>query len=311
MATRLKVLLTGGRGLVGRAIADHPLAKSLALHAPTRAELDLRDKPQVHAYLSDLRPDVIVHAAGRVGGISANIADPYGFLLENLEVGTNVISCAAEQGIERLLNLASSCVYPKDCDGLLREEMILHGPLEPTNEGYALAKIAALRLCQFSAIRNPGLRYKTFIPCNLFGPHDKFELAYAHLVPAIIHKIHRATTEGAGTVQIWGDGTARREFMYVGDLAEAVLRAVHDFDAVPDLMNIGIGRDHTVLEYYGAAAEAIGWTGEFVFDLDKPAGMRRKVVDVERQTGWGFEPRTSLADGIRATYDFFLRHYAS
>src|SRR6218665_2604257 len=164
----MKVLLTGGRGMVGRNILEHPLSQGLDIHAPGRNELDLRKKDGVRRYLDVLAPDLIIHAAGRVGGIKANMTFPYEFLLENLEVGTNVIACAADVGIPRLLNLGSSCIYPKDVDDMLTEDMILGGRLEPTNEGYALAKIAALRLCEFAAARTDRLQYKTLIPCNLY-----------------------------------------------------------------------------------------------------------------------------------------------
>lgn len=306
----LNVLLTGGRGMVGKNIVAHPDAARLTLHTPTREQLDLRDKTAVRAYLAALKPDLIIHAAGKVGGIRANMADPYGFLLENLEIGTNVISCAMEVGIERVLNLASSCIYPRDVDGLLSEDMILSGRLEPTNEGYALAKIAALRLCEYSRARNPRHHYKTLIPCNLYGPHDNFDLQSAHLIPAVIHKIHQAKVQGSETVEIWGDGSARREFMHASDLAGAVLRAALNFDTVPDMMNVGLGCDHSVLEYYQTVADVVGWHGRFTFDLSKPAGMRRKLVDTSRQRAWGFEPAITLEDGIRGTYVHFLSRHS-
>lgn len=303
----MKVLLTGGRGMVGRNILAHPLVREMEILAPFRAELDLRHKPAVLDYLRARRPDLVIHAAGKVGGIQANIADPCGFLLENLEIGTNVIAAAREVGIERLLNLASSCVYPRNVDGLLTEDMILTGELEPTNEGYALAKLASLKLCQFASSNGRAQKYKTLIPCNLFGPFDKFDLQSAHLIPAIINKVHRAKVDKLPTVEIWGDGSARREFMYAGDLADAVLNMALRFDSAPPVMNVGLGHDHTVLEYYRAVAQVIGWHGQFTFDLAKPAGMRRKVVDVSRQVAWGWRPSTSLDAGIKATYDFYLR----
>jgi GDP-L-fucose synthase len=293
--------------MVGRNILKHRLAASLDIHHPTRAELDLRNKTSVRRYLERLMPDLIIHAAGRVGGIKANMAFPYEFLLENLEVGTNVIACAADLGIPRLLNLGSSCIYPKDVDGLLSEDMVLGGRLEPTNEGYALAKIAALRLCEFAACRYDHLQYKTLIPCNLYGPYDKFDLASAHLIPAIIAKVQAAKVSNEATVEIWGDGSARREFMYVEDLAVAVLRAAQDYDNVPAVMNVGLGHDHTVLDYYRAVANVADWHGDFTFDLTKPTGMKRKLLNVARQTAWGFQPENTLEAGIRKTYDFYLR----
>lgn len=306
----MKIFLTGGHGMVGqnfRALA----ASSHEVHAPARAQLDLRDKARVLEFVGDLRPDLIVHAAGRVGGIAANMADPYAFLIENLEIGANVAEAAVSHRIPRLLNLGSSCIYPRDVDGELREEMILTGPMEPTNEGYALAKVAMLRLCEFANRQHPGLQYKTLIPCNLYGLHDNFHPTSAHLIPAIIRKVHEAKQQSLPTVEIWGDGSARREFMYTGDLAECMLVAIDRFDSLPVLMNVGVGRDHSVLDYYRAVVDVIGWSGEFRFDLSKPTGMRRKLVSVERQTAWGWQPRTSLREGIELTYRHFLsRHCA-
>ena len=302
----MKVFLTGGRGMVGRNILAHPLAAEFEIHAPARSELDLRRKSDVVDYVAALAPDLIIHAAGKVGGIQANVNDPYGFLVENLEIGSNLVSAAVQTGVPKIINLSSSCIYPRGVDGLLTEDMILKGELEPTNEGYALAKVATLRLCQFASAPGTGRRYKTIIPCNLYGPWDNFDLQSAHLIPAIIHKVHRAKVDGLPTVEIWSDGQARREFMYVGDLAEAVHRMALGFDSAPPLMNIGLGVDHTVLDYYRAVADVIGWQGEFTFDLSKPAGMRRKVVDVSRQSTWGWQASTPLADGMRSAYQFFL-----
>jgi GDP-L-fucose synthase len=299
----MRILVTGGHGMVGRNLRAHPKARAHELLAPTRTELDLRDRSRVLAFLRESRPDLVVHAAGRVGGIQANIENPYAFLLENLEMGTNMVSCAIEAGVPRLLNLASSCIYPRDHDGRLTEDLILAGRLEPTNEGYALAKIAALRLCEYAAAA--GHRCKTVIPCNLYGPYDDFDLRTAHLVPAAIHKVHLARQSGAATVEIWGDGSARREFMYAGDLADALLAVAAGFDDAPALMNIGPGEDHTVLAYYQAVAAVVGWRGEFTFDRSRPVGMRRKLLDVSRQNSFGWHPACSLEDGLRATYEHF------
>ena len=303
----MKILLTGGRGMVGRNIIEHPLAVGLDIYSPSRNDLDLRDKYGVYRYLEELQPDLIVHAAGRVVGIKANMTFPYEFLVENLEVGTNVIASAFEVGVPRLLNLACSCIYPKDFDGALTEDMILGGRLEPTNEGYALAKITALRLCEFASARSNRIQYKTFIPCNLYGPYDKFDLSSAHLIPAIITKIHTAKRNGERVVEIWGDGSARREFMYVEDLATAILQAARNYEKIPSVMNIGYGFDHSILDYYRTVADVANWSGDFIFDTSKPAGMKQKLMNVERQATWGFSPIHSLQDGIRKTYDYYTR----
>ena len=302
----MKVLLTGARGMVGRNILERASGSGLVMIAPSSDELDLRDQDAVRNYLAVHRPDAIIHSAGKVGGIQANMREPVSFLVDNMDMGRNIVMGAREAGIERLLNLGSSCMYPRGCDGALSEDMVLSGTLEPTNEGYAIAKIATAKLCEYVTRENPALHYKTLIPCNLYGRHDKFDPARSHLVPAIIHKMHGALVNGEGVVEIWGDGEARREFMYAGDLADAVLRALEDFDAVPSMMNIGLGYDYSINEYYAAAAEVIGYSGTFLHDLGKPVGMARKLVDIRLQTGWGWAPQHSLHEGIARTYAFYL-----
>jgi GDP-L-fucose synthase len=300
------VLLTGGGGMVGRNVAEFPAAAGWTLVAPTSRELDLRDAQATAEFVRKVRPDVVIHSAGRVGGIQANIAAPVDFLVTNLDLGRNIVMAARAAGVPRLLNLGSSCMYPREAPNPLVESSVLHGELEPTNEGYALAKIAVARLCQYVTREQPALSYKTLIPCNLYGPHDKFDPKHSHLVPAIIHKVHMAKVGGRPEVDIWGDGTARREFMFAPDLADAIWRAVESFDTLPDMMNVGVGRDHSVNDYYRIAAQVIGWQGRFVHDTSKPAGMKQKLVSTERQSAWGWAPATSLEDGIRATYHHYL-----
>ncbi|HEY0822618.1 MAG TPA: GDP-L-fucose synthase [Ramlibacter sp.] len=305
-AAKGTVLLTGGSGMVGRNVAEFPAAAGWKLVAPTSRELDLRDAQATADFVRRLKPDVVIHAAGRVGGIQANIAAPVDFLVTNLDLGRNIVMAARAAGVPRLLNLGSSCMYPREAENPLREEMVLKGELEPTNEGYALAKIAVARLCQYVTREQPALSYKTLIPCNLYGPHDKFDPKHSHLVPAIIHKVHVAKSQGRAEVEIWGDGTARREFMFAPDLADAIWRAVESFETLPDTMNVGVGSDHSVNDYYRIAAQVIGWSGRFVHDTSKPAGMKQKLVSTERQGAWGWRPATSLEDGIRATYHHYL-----
>lgn len=303
---RPRVWLTGGQGMVARNIAEHAAAANWELMAPARAELDLERAEAVQAFVRETRPDVVIHAAGRVGGIQANIAHPVDFLVRNVDIGRNVIMAAHAAGVPRLINLASSCMYPRQGQNPLREELVLAGELEPTNEGYAIAKIYATRLCQYLRRQEPALQYKTLIPCNLYGRFDKFDPAHSHLIPAVIRKIHEAKQAGAVTVEIWGDGLARREFMDAADLADAVLRHVVQGESAPELMNIGLGFDYTINEYYAAVARVVGWQGEFVHDLSKPVGMRQKLVDVSRQTAWGWAPKISLEQGIARCYDYFL-----
>ena len=310
MATA-RILVTGARGMVGKNILEHPGMAQWDVLAPSRDELDLSDFTATRQYLEANRPDMIVHSAGLVGGIHANMSRPVDFLVNNIDIGRNIIMAARECGVRRLLNLASSCMYPRNAANPLTEDLILKGELEPTNEGYALAKIFSTRLCEYIVREQPDFLYKTFIPCNLYGRHDKFDPEKSHLIPAIIHKVHTAKVTGQETVEIWGAGTARREFMYAGDIADAVIRALGNFDSVPALMNVGLGHDFTINEYYAVAADVIGWQGRFVHDLDKPVGMQQKLVSTTRQTAWGWQPATSLRDGISKTYQFYLATLAS
>ena len=305
MGSRGTLFLTGGTGMVGRNILAHPAARDWTVLAPGSAELDLTDRDAVARFIEAQRPDLVIHAAGRVGGIHANMANPVAFLADNAAMGQNVIMGAWRGGVRNLLNLASTCMYPREAANPLREEMILTAPLEPTNEGYALAKIMATRLCEYIRREDDGAQFKTLIPCNLYGLYDKFDPKHSHLVPAIIHKLHVAKTEGFDTVEIWGDGTARREFMFASDLADAVMRAARDVAALPDLMNVGLGHDHSINDYYATAARVVGWTGAFTHDLSKPVGMKQKLCSTERQEAWGWRAATTLDEGLARTY----RHY--
>ena len=255
------------------------------------------------------KPDLVVHAAGRVGGIQANMAQPVGYLDINNVIGRNVIMGTWSEGVRNLINLGSTCMYPAAAPNPLTEDMILTGPLEKTNEGYALAKIMAMRLCEYINREDPTARFKTLIPCNLFGPHDKFDPKHSHLLPAIIHKVHQAKITGAPNVEIWGNGKARREFIYAPDLADAVLRAANDIENCPELINIGVGHDFTINEYYSAVADVIDWQGKFTHDLTRPVGMKQKLCDVCRATEWGWSAPTSLRVGIEETYKFYCERY--
>jgi len=307
--TQYKILLTGGGGMVGQNLLEHSAISEFEMLAPRSNELDLRDFKAVQDYLAKHRPDMIIHSAGKVGGIQANMREPVGFLLENLDMGRNIVWASRQAGIKRLLNLGSSCMYPRNHNEPLKEELVLKGELEPTNEGYALAKVVTARLCEYIMREDASFQYKTLIPCNLYGRHDKFDPAHSHLIPAIIHKVYQAKLAGQTEVEIWGDGMARREFMYAGDLADALVQAVKRFDSLPTMMNIGLGHDYTINEYYQAAAEVMGYTGAFVHDLSKPVGMARKLVSVERQNAWGWKAQNDLKTGIDKAYQFYLGEY--
>ena len=305
--SKLRILLTGGGGMVGRNLLEHPSIGEFEIIAPRSSELDLRDISAVKSFLQAHKPDMVIHAAGKVGGIQANMREPVGFLVDNLDMGRNIVMAAHQAGIKRLINLGSSCMYPRNHNEPLEEEMVLKGELEPTNEGYALAKVVTARLCDYIAREDAAYQYKTLIPCNIYGRFDKFDPAHSHLVPAIIHKVHQAKQNGQELVEIWGDGTARREFMYAGDLSDAIMRAVSNFDTLPSYMNVGLGHDHTINEYYQAASEVMGYTGGFAHDLSKPVGMARKLVSVEKQQNWGWSARHKLREGIEQTYNYYLK----
>ncbi|OWY33346.1 GDP-L-fucose synthase family protein [Herbaspirillum aquaticum] len=302
----MRIFLTGGRGMVGRNFTEHAAAAQHEILSPTSSELDLLDASAVSAWVAEHKPDVVVHAAGRVGGIQANMREPVAFLTENLDMGRNVVLAARSAGVKRLLNLGSSCMYPRNAPNPLAEQTVLTGELEPTNEGYALAKIMVARLCDYIGREDASLQYRTLIPCNLYGRHDKFDPKHSHLVPAVIHKIHQAKVEGRDTVDIWGSGKVRREFMYSGDLADCMWRALDQFDTLPAYLNVGLGKDLSILDYYHAVARIIGFEGSFVHDLTKPEGMAQKLVDTQRLESWGWRATTSLESGIAQTYQFYL-----
>ncbi len=307
--SKIRILLTGGGGMVGRNLLEHPAIAEFDVLAPRSGELDLRDSGAVRSYLGKHSPDMVIHAAGKVGGIQANMREPVRFLLDNLDMGRNIVWAAHEAGIKQLINLGSSCMYPRNHSEPLCEEMVLKGELEPTNEGYALAKVVTARLCEYIMREDAGRQYKTLIPCNIYGRHDKFDPTHSHLIPAIIHKIHQAKQAGQASVEMWGDGNARREFMYAGDLADALVRAIKQFDTLPALMNVGLGHDHSINEYYGVVADVLGYEGGFTHDLSKPVGMARKLVSTERQQAWGWSAQSGLREGIEKTYGYYLKEY--
>ncbi|OJF89685.1 GDP-L-fucose synthase family protein [Pararhizobium antarcticum] len=301
----MKIVITGGSGMVGRNIREHHRAHDYEILSPSRKELDLLDEDAVKAFFHRTRPDLVIHAAGTVGGIQANIAAPVRFLTDNLRMGLNVIMGARSAEVRNLLNIGSSCMYPCNAENPLREETILSGELEPTNEGYAIAKLACARLCSYIHSEDSGFLYKTIIPCNLYGRHDKFDPEKSHMIPAVIRKIADAVESGSEIVSIWGDGKTRREFMYAGDLADFVFFATDRFSELPQYLNVGIGRDYTINEYYSEIAEVLGFTGSFSHDLSKPSGMSQKLVDINRLDKFGWHVKTQLRDGISLTYNFY------
>jgi GDP-L-fucose synthase len=271
------------------------------LLAPTRAELDLLDFGAVARYLGENRPDYIFIAAAKVGGIQANNQYRAEFLHQNLQVASNLIHGAHLAGVQRLMFLGSSCIYPRDCPQPIKEEYLLTGPLEPTNEPYAIAKIAGIKLTE-SYNRQYGRQYVSVMPTNLYGPNDNYDLANSHVLPALIRKAHEARLRGDTEYVVWGTGTPRREFLFVNDLADACLHLMKmGYDG--PLVNIGTGDDVTIGELAETVMDVVGFQGRIVFDASKPDGTPRKLLDVSRLSALGWRARTGLRDGIRATYD--------
>ena len=304
--TKKTILLTGSGGMVGQNLLENPGISAFDILAPRSNELDLRDFEKVKDYLKKYKPEMIIHAAGKVGGIQANMNEPVSFLVDNLDMGRNIIMAAYTLGIKKLINLGSSCMYPANRIETLTEDMLMTGKLEQTNEPYAIAKLATLRLCEYISQEDDSFNYKTLIPCNLYGKFDKFGLENSHVAAAVIHKTHQAKKLNIDEIEIWGDGLARREFLCAADLAEAIVRSIEDFDNIPKIMNIGSGYDITVNEYYAEAAKVIGFTGKFVHNKSKPVGMTNKLLNIDLQTKWGWQPNTSLKVGLQKTYESYL-----
>jgi nucleoside-diphosphate-sugar epimerase len=301
----MKIVITGGSGMVGCNIQEHQRASEFEILSPTRQDLDLLNEDAVAAYFLRTKPDFVIHAAGTVGGIQANMAEPVRFLTDNLRLGLNVITGARRAGVRKLLNIGSSCMYPRNAENPLREETILSGDLEPTNEGYAIAKLASARLCSYIHSEDASFLYKSIIPCNLYGRHDKFDPEKSHMIPAVVRKIAEAVAHELDVVSIWGDGKTRREFMYAGDLADFIFCATDRFIDLPQYMNVGIGRDYTITEYYSEIAGVLGFKGRFSHDLSKPSGMSQKLVDITKLEQFGWHAKTTLRDGISQTFEFY------
>lgn len=296
----MRVLLTGGSGMLGQSVqrivpAFNP---NLEILAPTRADLPLVDRNAVANWLAKNPVDAVIHAAARVGGIQANIDHPVDFLTENLRMNDAVITGAHEAGVENLIFLGSSCMYPRDYRQPLEEGDILAAPLEPTNEGYALSKITSSRHCDYISRTHENRHYKTLIPCNLFGTEDHFGSVASHLIAAIVTKVVQARNKNEQSVEIWGSGKARREFLFVDDLVKFMLSSLNRLDSFPNLLNIGYGTDHSVTEYYERVASLAGYNGDFHYDLSKPEGMMQKCMTSQKAKGFGWTVETPIDDAL-------------
>lgn len=297
LARDTSVYVAGHRGLVGSAMVRHLRDEGFQnIISATRCELDLRDPSAVRAFFGLTRPQVVILAAARVGGIQANRTSPGEFLYDNLMIQNNVIFQAKEHRAERLVFLGSSCIYPRECPQPMKEEHLMAGPLEPTNEGYALAKIAGLRLAQYYE-QQYGLRSLCPIPCNLYGPNDSFDPQHSHVLSALVRRFVDAAEAGLAEVTLWGTGIARREFLHVDDLARALLFLLES-DRSSAIINVGSGTDVSIRELADLITAKVGYRGELRWDPSMPDGMMRKCLDVSRMRDLGFVPAIALSDGI-------------
>ena len=299
----MKILVTCASGMVGRNLLTDARAAAHEILTPSREELDLTDAVATFDYVAAHRPDLIMHFAARVGGIQANIDAPEEFLAQNLAIGVSVLGAAAKAGTRRLINLGTSCVYPIATDRPLHPECLLSGPLEPTSEGHGLAKLASWKLTETLGRASPDRLWRTVIPPNLYRPHDHFDPVRSHRVPSVILKLSLAIDAGGREVAIWGDGTARREFMYAADLVDFLWRYHDRLGELSETMNVGVGVgvDHAIDDYYRITAEVLGYSRRFTHDLTRPSGIQSKLLDVKAQTALGWSPPTTLRHGIAVT----------
>lgn len=308
LTSHSSIFVAGHRGLVGSALVRCLTARGYDnLILKTRQELDLTDAQAVDAFFLHERPDCVIDAAAKVGGIHANATYPADFIRDNLVIQTNLIDNAFRFGTRKLVFLGSSCIYPKLAPQPMKEEYLLTGPLESTNEWYAIAKIAGIKLCQ-AYRRQYGFDAISLMPTNLYGPGDNFNLENSHVLPALIRKFHDAKLGGAKSVTIWGTGTPRREFLHVDDMAEATVFLMENYSD-EQIVNVGVGEDVSIRELAELVGDAVGFRGELILDTSKPDGTPRKLLDVGRLHALGWKAKIPLLEGIRSTYAWFLEHY--
>jgi len=314
-----KIFVAGHKGLVGSAIVRKLKNEGYEnLVLKTRQELDLRDKRAVESFFKTEQLEYVFLAAARVGGIQANNTYPADFIIQNIEIETNVITSALQVGVKRLLFLGSSCIYPRECPQPIKEEYLLTGPLEPTNEPYAIAKIAGIKMCE-SINRQYGTDFRSLMPTNLYGPGDNFHPENSHVIPGLLRRFHEAKVRGDKCVEVWGSGRPRREFMHVDDLASACVyimnldKDIYDNFTQPMLshVNVGTGKDCTIKELAETIAEVVGFDGEICFDTSKPDGTPQKLLDISRISALGWSAKISLEEGLKQTYRWFLENRES
>lgn len=292
--------------MLGSALSRSASRAGIEVLAPGRNVVDLRNSEQLRSFLKINRPDAVIHAAALVGGISANIARPVEFLSKNIEIDNHVLQACDEFGIERLIYMASSCMYPKDLPSPMREDELFSGKLEPTNEGYALAKLVGTKHVQYVAEKK-NVAWRVFIPSNLYGPADHFDPDRSHLLAAIIYKVVEAKLNDSSSIEMWGDGSARREFTFVEDLADFTIASLESLQIFPSALNVGSGVDHSISDYYGFVMDALNVRAELQVDLSKPVGMLQKLLDIKVAKSHGWEPKTDLKIGLAATINWYLQ----
>lgn len=304
-----RIYVAGHRGLVGSAIMRRLEAEGCSnLLTRTHAELDLTDRDAVEKFFENEKPEYVYLAAAKVGGILANNTYPADFIRDNLAIQLNVIDAAYRHGAKKLLFLGSSCIYPKMAPQPMSEDCLLTGPLEPTNDAYAIAKIAGLKMCE-AYHRQYGFDCVSLMPTNLYGPGDNFDLQNSHVLPAMIRKFHDAKESGTPAVTLWGSGTPRREFLHADDLADAAVFLMENHDD-PSLVNVGVGEDVTIRELAEMVKETVGFSGDIIWDAEKPDGTPRKLMNVSKMTALGWKAKITLQDGLASTYQWFLDHHA-
>ena len=302
-----KIYVAGHRGLVGSAIVRRLRALGFTnLVTRTRAELDLTSQADVEAFFQSEKPEFVFLSAAKVGGIHANNTYPADFIRENLQIQTNIIDSAYRSGVKKLAFLGSSCIYPKYAPQPMKEEHLLTGELEPTNEWYAIAKIAGIKMCQ-AYRRQYGFNAISLMPTNLYGPGDNFDLANSHVLPALIRKFHEGKIGNKPKVTVWGSGTPKREFLHVDDLADAAVFLMDHYDE-EDIVNVGVGEDISIADLAQLVKDVVGYSGDIDYDASKPDGTPQKLLDVSKLTALGWEAKIDLRDGVASVYDWYLEH---
>jgi GDP-L-fucose synthase len=313
MNGQASILVTGASGMVGRSLVARLRRDGHTnLLTPPSRQVDLRDQSAVDHFFSGNKVDYVFHLAGHIGGIGASVTYPVEFLYENMMISLHVINAARRAGVSKLLYLSSSCVYPRDCPQPMKEDDILTGAFEPTNEGYAIAKVAAMKLCEY-ANREYRTNFINLMPCNLYGYGDHFEPEKSHVVSALIYKFHEAKRKKLSSVEVWGTGKTRRELLFVDDLADAMVFFMNNRDAkdVGPFVNIGLGEDVAIRDLASAIKDIVGYSGEIKFDPAKPDGMPRKLMDVTRAASLGWRAKVKINEGLKLTYDWFLHNVAA